>query len=248
MKRLSFLLLSFLFLQQVVAQTPDSQLYELRTYYCNEGKRPDLIARFQDHTTRIFSKHGMENIGYWLSTANENDLIYILSFPNKIARDAAWKAFIADDEWKEVALKSNKNGEIIKSIDSQFITLSPELTSEVTTESGFQNALFELRTYYCFPDKFPNIVARFRDHTRKLFEKHGMKNIAYWQTVETGNEQPKLVYIVAHKNADAAKVSWENFRADPEWKKVSEESQVNGKIVEKIVSVYLSPLSFSGIK
>jgi hypothetical protein len=230
------------------AQTPDKPLYEIRTYHCNEGKRPDLIARFQNHTTRIFENHGMENIGYWLSTENENDLIYILAFPNNTARDAAWKDFIADDEWKDVYAKSIANGKIVKNIDSEFLTLNPELTKEIKTDSELDSPVFELRTYYCFPDKFPNIVARFRDHTRVLFEKHGMVNVAYFQTVKEDGSQPELKYIIAHKNMEAAKVSWDAFRNDPEWKKVAEASQVDGKIVEKVVSVYMTALPFSDIK
>lgn len=231
-----------------VAQTPDSPLYEIRTYHCNEGKRPDLIARFQHHTTRIFEKHGMENIGYWLPTANNNDLIYILAFPNKAARDAAWEGFLADEEWKAVYAKSIVNGNLVKSIDSEFLTLNSELTNNIKTNSGLDSPVFELRTYYCFPDKFPNIVARFRDHTRALFEKHGMVNVAYFQTVKADSSQPELKYIIAHKNMEAAKESWNAFRDDLVWKEVARESQVSGKIVEKVVSVYMTALPFSDIK
>lgn len=230
------------------AQTPDKPLYEIRTYHCNEGKRPDLIARFQNHTTRIFENHGMENIGYWLSAENKNDLIYILAFPNKTARDAAWKEFIADDEWKDVYAKSIANGKLVRNIDSEFLTLSPELTKEIKTASELTSPLFELRTYYCFPDKFPNIVARFRDHTRALFEKHSMVNVAYFQTVKEDGSQQELKYIIAHKNTDAAKISWGAFGSDPEWKRVAEASQVDGKIVKKVVSVYMTALPFSDIK
>lgn len=230
------------------AQTPDKPLYEIRTYHCNEGKRPDLIARFQNHTTGIFEKHGMENIGYWLPTENENDLIYILAFPNKTARNLAWKDFIADDEWKTVAAASEANGKILTGIESEFMTLNSELTDEIKTNSELDSPVFELRTYYCFPSKFPNIVARFRDHTRALFEKHGMVNIAYFQTEKDDNTQPELKYIIAHKNMAAAKASWSAFGNDPEWKRVSEASQVDGKIVEKVVSVYMTALPFSDIK
>ena len=230
------------------SQTPDNPLYEIRTYHCNEGKRPNLITRFQNHTTRIFEKHGMENIGYWLSTENENDLIYILAFPNKAARDAAWKSFIADPEWKAVAAASEVNGKILTGIDSEFLTLNSELTDKIKTNSELESPVFELRTYYCFPDKFPNIVARFRDHTQAIFETHGMVNIAYFQTVKEGGSQPELKYIIAHKNMEAAKASWSAFSNDPVWKKVYADSHIDGKIVEKVVSVYMKALPFSDIK
>src|SRR5947207_66667 len=88
----------------------DTRLFELRTYYTAPGKLDDLNARFRDHTTKLFEKHGMENIGYWTPMDNkENKLVYMLAFPSKEARDSSWKAFGADPEWKQVAKESEAN-------------------------------------------------------------------------------------------------------------------------------------------
>lgn len=108
-----------------------------------------------------------------------------------------------------------------------------------------QNRVFELRTYTAVEGKLDNIVARFRDHTIKLFEKHGMENIGYWVATDTPNT---LIYVVAHKSREAAKASWDSFRNDPEWVKVRTASEANGKIVDKISSVYMTPADFSKIK
>lgn len=102
--------------------------------------------------------------------------------------------------------------------------------------------LYELRTYSTPEGKLDALHARFRNHTMTLFEKHGMKNIIYWTPVDKPNT---LVYVIAHKDKDAAAASWKAFRDDPEWKKVAEETQRDGKLVEKVESVYLTPTDYS---
>src|SRR5262245_17602672 len=108
--------------------------------------------------------------------------------------------------------------------------------------------VFELRTYTTHPGKLDALNARFRDHTTRIFKKHGMENIGYWVPQDEPTHGNTLVYIIAHKSRDAAKKSWDAFRADPEWKKVSAESEVNGKIVAKVESVFLDPTDYSLIK
>ena len=247
----STLFISFLVLLAFTsfAKPAPSQYYELRIYYCNEGKLDDLLARFANHTTKFFEKHGMENLGYWVPTKEGNNaLYYILGYPSKEARAASWKAFGADAEWKELAKKSEENGKIVAKVESKFMSLRPELTKKIKLKQISPNRLFEMRTYYCLPGRYPNIVARFKDDTRKLFEKHGMQNIMYFETVEKDGAQPTLLYFLAHKDAVAAKKSWDDFRADLKWIKVRDASEESGKIVEKVESVYMLPTPFSKIK
>jgi len=229
------------------AQQTDSRYFELRIYYCNPGRLDALIERFQNHTTRIFEKHGMENIGYWVPTNNEkNALYYILAYPSKEARDKSWAGFIADPEWKDVASKSEVNGKILESITSVFMNAS-DLMPKIVPGTGV-GRVFELRTYTCLPDRLPNLTTRFRDHTLKLFEKHGMQNVFYFTSIEKDNAQPKLVYLLAHKSEEEATKSWAAFRSDPVWIAARDASEKDGKIVEKVESVYMKPLGFSKIK
>jgi hypothetical protein len=108
-----------------------------------------------------------------------------------------------------------------------------------------ENRVYELRTYYTLEGKLPNLLARFRDHTVKLFEKHGMENVGYWVPKDQPNT---LIYIIAHKSEDAAKKSWDAFRADPVWVKARTESEASGKIVDKVTSVFMDPADFSKLK
>ena len=247
MKKAYILLFGIFLSLQVFAQNADSRVFEMRIYYTEPGRLDALIERFQKHTTKIFKKHGMENIGYWVPISNEkNQLIYVLAYPNMEAREASWKAFGADPKWKKVQTKSELSGKIVNKVESVFMKATDFSAAIGASKKG--DRVFELRTYTAAPDKLSNILARFRDHTTKLFEKHGMTNIVYWTTIEKEAVQPKLVYILAHKSEEAGKKSFDEFRKDPEWIKVKTESESKGIIVDKIESVYMKALPFSKIR
>jgi hypothetical protein len=108
--------------------------------------------------------------------------------------------------------------------------------------------VFELRTYTAPEGKLPNLQARFRDHTIRIFNKHGMKSVGYWVPQDAPAKDNTLVYIISHDSREAAKKNWADFQADPEWKKVAAESQVDGRIVSGVVSVFMDATDYSPIK
>ncbi len=109
-----------------------------------------------------------------------------------------------------------------------------------------ENRVFELRIYFAAPGKMDALNGRFRDHTVKLLQRHGMELVGFW----TDSQEPerKLVYLVAHKSKGAADASWKAFREDPDWKVVQKASESNGKIVDKVESVWLNPTDYSALK
>ena len=108
--------------------------------------------------------------------------------------------------------------------------------------------VFEIRTYTAAEGKLDALHARFRDHTLRIFEKHGMTSIGYFKPLDAPLSQNTLIYVLAHPSREAAKKNWAAFGADPEWQKVSAESQVNGKLVTKVDSVFADPADYSPIK
>ena len=110
------------------------------------------------------------------------------------------------------------------------------------------NRVYELRTYYTLPGRLPALQARFRNHTLKIFEKHGMKNVGYWVPQDAPKSENTLIYVISHASREQAKANWAAFSADPEWKKISEESQKDGKIVEKVESVFVDATDYSPIR
>ncbi|HYU78635.1 MAG TPA: NIPSNAP family protein [Vicinamibacterales bacterium] len=123
------------------------------------------------------------------------------------------------------------------------------LTAGVTVLHGQPaTRVFEIRTYTAPEGKLSDLHKRFRDHTVRIFQRHGMTSIGYWTPQDAPLSQNTLIYILAHPSRDAAKQNWAAFQADPEWKKVAAESQVNGRIVEKVEAVFVDPTDYSPIK
>jgi NIPSNAP len=111
-----------------------------------------------------------------------------------------------------------------------------------------QNRVYELRTYTCYEGKLEALKTRFRDHTIDIFKRHGMESIGYWVPEDPEKSKNTLIYILAHPSREAATKNWTEFRNDPEWQKVSKESEANGKIVQKVESVFMDPTDFSKLK
>jgi len=107
--------------------------------------------------------------------------------------------------------------------------------------------IYEIRIYECFAGKLENLNKRFREHTLKLFEKHGMKNIGYWVT-DVGPNNNNLTYLLAYESQDKRVEAWENFRNDPEWQKVVEDSHKDGIIVKKVNNQLLNPTDYSTLQ
>jgi hypothetical protein len=227
-------------------QTITSSYFEMRTYTVHEGKMPDLIQRFQNHTRTLFAKHGIESVAYFLSeTQPEQQLTFILGYPSAAERDIRWGNFANDPEWKAVAKASEANGPIVQKVDQVFMVWAKGLNA---AKSPRPSGVFQLRTYHLLPGRLDAIQARFRDHTQALFEKQGLSNYPYWITVEKEGVQSKLVYFIGHQNKEEFNAAFGRFVADPEWIKVRDASEVSGKIVEKIDSHFYTALPFSPMK
>jgi len=108
--------------------------------------------------------------------------------------------------------------------------------------------VFEIRTYTANEGKLEALHARFRNHTTRIFEKHGMKNVGYWSPQDAPLSQNTLIYILSYPSREAAKQSWDAFRKDPEWQKARSESEAQGAIVAKVESVFMDPTDYSPMK
>jgi len=105
--------------------------------------------------------------------------------------------------------------------------------------------VFELRIYHAAPGKLAELESRFRDHTIKIFDRHGMKSVAYWTPMDEPDKSNTLIYILQHPSREAAAANWKSFQDDAEWKSVKEKSEANGKLVEKVDSTFLVLTDFS---
>jgi len=163
------------------------------------------------------------------------------------ARSNSWKAFSADPDWKSAQTESEKNGKLVNKVESRFLTAT-DYSPALKVEKAKEERVFELRTYTCYEGKLPDLLARFRNHTMRIFEKHGMTSIGYWVPQDAPASKNTLIYMLAHPSREAATKNWDAFRNDPEWQKVQKESEANGKIVSNVVSVFTDATDFSPIK
>ncbi len=197
------------------------KLYELRFYTTNPGKLPDLHARFRDHTLALFEKHGMENIIYWdvvEGTKDDGDdksnmLVYIIAHKDEASKNASWKAFIQDPEWKAVAAKSEQNGKILAKPPRSILMSETEFSAvdePVNHDSDAPARLWELRQYNDGPEGVPHTVERFASGEKDLFTKNGMQTVKFW----TATDNSAFIYLLAHQNKAAADASWKGFFAD----------------------------------
>ena len=230
--------------------TASAEVYELRIYATNEGKLDALNARFRDHTVRLFKKHGIESMGYWVPTDGEkskNTLIYVIKHKSRDAAKASWKAFLADPEWKKAAKESGV-GRLAKPPESVYMDAA-DYSPKYSNGEKSDDTVFELRIYRTNEGKLANLDARFRDHTIRIFNRHGMRSVAYWHPTDEPGLKDTLIYILRHESRDAAKASWKAFGADKEWKKVAKESQKDGRFLrERPKSTYMTPTDYSAIQ
>jgi hypothetical protein len=243
--------LAFALSWPLISAGNDNRVFELRTYHAAEGKFDALQARFRDHTVKLFEKHGIANVGYWVPAENADGLlIYLLAYSSSEAREASWKAFLADPQWQAAKAASETGGGLVAKVESVYLSLtdySPKL--EIKAQQPARQ--FELRTYTTVEGKLPKLDSRFRDHTMALFEKHGMTNVAYFHPL-TG--QPgaghTLIYLLAHRDDAARQASFDSFRQDPVWHSARAASEESGPILVEggVKSVPLVPTDYSPMK
>ena len=236
-----------------ISQDSSSTIYELRSYVSEPGKQADVLKLIEGGGMTFMKKHQLNLVAAWVPADVKDERVFTLvSHKNKASCDASWAAFQNDPAWKEVVQKSAVDGKKpVKSIERVFMSVndySPNLDVKSTGER-----VFELRTYIASKGNLAGLNARFRNHTLKLFEKHGMTNIMYWSALEgepltcgklleavspIGKADAKidvnapaagnsLIYFIAHASEEAAKESFGKFRVDPDWEKVRTESEAN---------------------
>ncbi len=250
------LLIAFLWANLLFSQTPtnpvqkDGLCYELRIYTASKGKLNDLQKRFRNHTTKLFEKHGMTNVGYWTPLDNpEEKLYYVLSYPNRAAREAAWTAFMADTTWQRVWKESEMNGGLVSKAERIFLKTTD--FSPNNFAANLNSGVWELRIYHCTPNNLEHLLTRFRDFTVRRFERYGMTNKIYWTPTDADQGADNMLYyFLTHPSEAAAKAAFDRFRKDPEWMDVRKASEVKGggSLTTKVESVFMYPTDYSGLR
>ncbi len=228
----------------------DTLCYELQIYTATKGNLNNLMKRFRNHTTKLFEKHGMTNLVYLTPLDNPDEkLYYVLSYPNRAARDASWQAFMADTAWQSVQKMSEINGGLVAKVASIFLKTTD--FSPNNFKSSLNSNVWEFRIYTTTPNNLGNLMDRFRGFTVKRFAEYGMINKIYWTATDAEQGADKMFYyFLTHPSQDAAKEAFDKFRADPEWIATRKASEVKGggSLTVKIESIFMVATDFSKAK
>ncbi len=231
----------------------DPRLYELRLYTAAPGKVDAVVERFRDAAVPLFAKHGLTGAGYFVPTPNPtNQFVVLMAHKDRAARDAGFKGFTADPAWMAAVSASDAAGKLVAKVDEYFLTCT-DYSPAVAVAAQSPARVFELRMYQSSSGNPEAINARFRDHTVKLFAKHGMTNLWYWNLADgTKDTRHDLIYLLAHPSADARKKAFGAFGADPEWKAAltASEAKAGGPLTTKggVKYMLLTPTDFSPLK
>ena len=214
-------------------------LYELRIYDAVAGRLPDISARFANHTTGLFRKHGVKYLGFWTDEIGQsNRLTYINIFDSMADRETRWAGFGSDPDWLAVRKQTEANGPLVDVVTNRFLRLTP-----YSPPPSISTAVQELRIYEAMPGRLPDVHNRFANHTIGLFEKHGIENIGYWSEDVGANNL--LVYMLGYPSLGDREKSWRAFQSDPDWNKARAASEVDGPIVRKSRHSIMRPTEYA---
>ena len=233
-----------------MARVDEGPVYELRIYDAAEDRLGHLIKRFKLHTDKLFKKHHMEPVGYWLpihGTAKEKRrFIYILKHQSRYAAYKNWNAFTHDPEWKRGVLEQPEFQRLLSQRPTSIFMTLNDYSKKVPTLSNKVGGIYELRTYTTAENKLAALNARFANHTAKIFTKHGMSNVGYWTPYDHPESKNTLIYLIKHESREKADINWRAFSQDSDWKQVARDSQRQGKLLKRNPErLYLKPLDFS---
>src|SRR5467141_362251 len=149
--------------------------------------------------------------------------------------------------WPGKVLESQamKRRTLLQSLPGISMLPTAAWAASLTKADPASTTVYELRVYHAYEGKLNDLLKRFREHTTKLFEKHGIKNVAYWTPLDEPAKSKTLIYILEHPNREAETANWKDFQDDPELKSVRDKSQENGKLVEKVDSTLMAMTDFS---
>ncbi|HLJ71974.1 MAG TPA: NIPSNAP family protein [Roseiarcus sp.] len=107
--------------------------------------------------------------------------------------------------------------------------------------------IYELRVYRVAPNQMPKLLARFRDHTLAIWERHGIRQLGFWTTL-VGDSNHELTYILQWESWEDRERRWNAFLKDPAWLRARDESERDGPLIANIANQMLAPTDFSALK
>lgn len=261
----------------LVAHAEDKRVFELRIYSINPGRQEHVNKIIAGTGKKYMSKYHIDLLGAWVPVdASDERVITLVAHADKASADKNWAALQADEGWKAALAAVDTGEKAVANITRIFMNATDY--SALVAPANVGNRIFELRTYITTPNNLGHLNSRFRDHTVKLFEKHGMTNIAYFNilagekttcgevmkacavkgkdAVDVKPETPAadlaLVYFITHASPEAMKKNFSSFGGDAAWRTAltASEKKAGGPLTAKngVKSLVLKPTDYSPMK
>ena len=235
------------------AAEKDASIYILSTITAKPGKLDAVHALLKDRLIPQAARLGLPTLGIFVPVENAGERIFTLnSFPSPAAAEKATAGIKDDAELKAAMGQLGELADESKKEPTRVMTAA-DFSPAIAIAAGKEARVFELRTYTTTPGNLPLLHARFRDHTIALFAKHGMTNLWYWQLLpDQKGADNTLIYLLSHASTDAAKASFDAFRADPDWSTARKASEEKGggslTVPDGVKSVFLKATDYSPLK
>lgn len=239
----------------------DTRCFELRIYQSEPDKFTNLFTRLQLTSERFYPKFGIDLYASFVPVENPDGKIYMLMvFPSKEEQEKRYRSFTTNAEYRAFReqMDTNSGGRSTSRAETYFMQAA-DFSPAIQPTKYADPHVYELRTYRSSTNNLPLLLNRFREQTTKLFQKHGITQLAYWVTttpvprtpIMPGSEDT-LIYLLMHKSKEEAEKNYKEFREDPEWIKAKAESEKGAggplTITNGVMSVFLTPTPFSPLK
>ncbi len=238
-------------LNEPISTAPDRPRYaELRIYHALPGKAEGILERFREPMTALKRRHGLNPLGCWVSldqNASNAVVVELLAPPSEAAATAAWKAFAADPEFGPAyAASEAKHGKTYSKIETLKLT-APADAWKLGNNGQRPSRTFDLRLYARVPGKETAFRDRWRDHAIRIYERHSMDNLGWWEATDAGHAGV-MVTLFAHNNLAGITATITKFHQDEEWIRIEKETEAGGKLRSGVTAYKLVPADFSPIK
>lgn len=238
-------------LSTLAGDAPSAQCFELRTYYARPGKLNELNSRFRDHACQLFTKHGMDTHGIWIPKDNpDRRLLMLQSYPDRKARDRAWRSLIADPEWQRLCRASMVNDLLLERVENVFLSPTSFSPSIPKDDAEATQGVHELRILTTSEEGMPALQRCYATHFGQILQKHGIEQWGYWTPMQDQRAAgTKLFYLLAYEDLDKAQKAEALVFDDPEWKGIMKdlEKELGGPVTLRggVTSTLLIPAGYS---